>query len=152
MRSSWEACSSTHTHTHIHTWQNTHVHRSTHPLGAKQAERSAAVSHTQWSRQCKTGPSSIQIPWQPSGNYILLNNAPPHFLPSLMLCVFACVCHMSAVEEVFRSWTWVKAQTLHWYSSDSIPSKIAEDVNQVLKVKVLIIMYVVQSQLRSIWL
>ena len=67
------------TRTHTHTPDKTHVHRSTHPLGAKQAERSAAVSHTQWSRQCKTGRSSIQIPWQPSGNYLLLNNAPPHF-------------------------------------------------------------------------
>lgn len=90
------------------------MHRSTHPLGAKQAERSAAVSHTQWSRQCKTGPSSIQIPWQPSGNYVLLNNAPPHFplLNSLCLHVRMCVL-LSVVEQALKTYTQLKVVPPH---------------------------------------
>lgn len=79
---------------HAHTPEK-HMLKSSHPLDAEQSERSAAVSHTPRSRQCITGPSSIHISWQPSGEYLLLNNALPHFLllNSQRLLEHTCVCH-----------------------------------------------------------
>lgn len=52
-RSSWEACACA--GELVQTPDKTHVLRRSHPLDAKEAECGAAVSHTQWSRQCKTG-------------------------------------------------------------------------------------------------
>lgn len=58
-----------------------HRWRSSRPLDAKRVERSAAVSQTRRSRQCKNRPElDSHPPRQPSGNYALINNAPVRFL------------------------------------------------------------------------